>query len=178
MLLDHQLVARIKAEIMQFITVEVERFLLSHPDKTFYAFDFDTNAEYAELNLCFNTELDFQRCLTYYQSGKWATSYQNPEAIQELKFNTGDWEYQCVSTLYVLSDDELQAIQQRLPEDDFSEWEAIVGQIRSVFSECLQLFTQTEVYQAIPKTDDIIAFSIDHDEDVADMLADRVECAE
>ena len=81
-------------------------------------------------------------------------------------------------TLYVLSEDELQAIQQRLPEDDFSEWEAIVGQIRSIFSECLQLFTQTEVYQAIPKTDDFIAFSIDHDEDVADMLADRVECAE
>lgn len=176
--LDNQLVTRIKAEIMRFTTVEVERFLLSHPDKTFYAFAFDTNAEYAELNLCFNTELDFQRCLAYYQSGKWATSYQNPEAIQELKFNTGDWEYQCVSTLYVLSEDELQVIQQRLPEDDFSEWEAIVGQIRSIFSECLLQFTQTEVYQAIPKTDDFIAFSIDHDEDVADILADRVECAE
>ena len=67
-------------------------------------------------------------------------------------------------TLYVLSEDELQAIQQRLPEDDFSEWEAIVGQIRLIFSECLQLFTQTEVYQAIPKTDDFIAFSIDNDE--------------
>ncbi|WP_254803624.1 hypothetical protein [Shewanella decolorationis] len=69
-----------------------------------------------------------------------------------------------MSTLYVLSEGELQAIQQRLPEDDFSEWEAIVGQIRSIFSECLQLFTQTEVYQAIPKTDDFTTFSIDYDE--------------
>ncbi|MDI5830406.1 hypothetical protein [Shewanella xiamenensis] len=77
-------------------------------------------------------------------------------------------------TLYVLSEDELQAIQQRLPEDDFSEWEAIVGQIRSIFSECLQLFTQTEVYQAIPKTDDFIAFSIDNDEELPDMLSPSV----
>lgn len=79
-------------------------------------------------------------------------------------------------TLYVLSEDELQAIQQRLPEDDFSELEAIaiVGQIRSIFSECLQLFTQTEVYQAIPKTDDFIAFSIDNDEELPDILSPSV----
>ncbi|WP_252977750.1 hypothetical protein [Shewanella xiamenensis] len=74
----------------------------------------------------------------------------------------------------MLSEDELQAIQQRLPEDDFSEWEAIVGQIRSIFSECLQLFTQTEVYQAIPKTDDFIAFSIDNDEELPDILSPSV----
>ncbi|MFB2668351.1 hypothetical protein ACE02U_06135 [Shewanella xiamenensis] len=77
-------------------------------------------------------------------------------------------------TLYVLSEDELHTIQQRLPEDDFSEWEAIVGQIRSIFSECLQLFTQTEVYQAIPKTDDFIAFSIDNDEELPDILSPSV----
>ena len=172
--LDNALIARIKAEILRFTTVEVEQFLLAHPDKTFYAFAFDTHAEYAELNLCFNTEADFQQRLTYYQSGEWAESYQSPEAIQELKFNTGDWEYQCFSTCYVLSEDELQTIQQSLPEDDFSEWEAIVGQIRSIFSECLQLFTQTEVYQSIPKTDDFIAFSIDNDEELPDILSPSV----
>ena len=79
-----------------------------------------------------------------------------------------------MTSLYVLSEGELQAIQQRLPEDDFSEWEAIVGQIRSIFSECLQLFTQTEVYQAIPKTDDFIAFSIDNDEELPDILSPSV----
>nr|WP_261729982.1 hypothetical protein [Shewanella xiamenensis] len=77
-------------------------------------------------------------------------------------------------TLYVLPEDELHTIQQRLPEDDFSEWEAIVGQIRSIFSECLQLFTQTEVYQSIPKTDDFIAFSIDNDEELPDILSPSV----
>lgn len=173
MTLDYALMARIKAEILRFTTVEVEQFLLAHPDKTFYAFAFDTHAEYAELNLCFNTELDFQQRLAYYQSGEFAASYQSPEAIQELKFNTGDWEYQCFSTCYLLSEDELQVIQQSLPEDDFSEWEEIARQIRAVFTECLVQFTQTEVYQAIPKTDGFIAFSIDHDEDVADMLAAR-----
>ena len=172
--LDNALIARIKAEILRFTTVEVEQFLLAHPDKTFYAFAFDTHAEYAELNLCFNTEADFQQQLAYYQSGKWAESYQSPEAIQELKFNTGDWEYQCFSTCYVLSEDELQTIQQSLPEDDFSEWEEIVRQIRAVFNECLVQFTQTEVYQAIPKTDGFMAFSIDHDEDVSDIVMSPV----
>jgi len=147
MTLDYALMARIKAEILRFTTVEVEQFLLAHPDKTFYAFAFDTHAEYAELNLCFNTEVDFQQRLAYYQSGEFAASYQSPEAIQELKFNTGDWEYQCFSTCYLLSG--------------------------AVFTECLVQFTQTEVYQAIPKTDGFMAFSIDHDEDVADMLAAR-----
>lgn len=174
MSLDNALVARIKAEITRFTNVEVERFLLSHPDKTFYAFAFDTHAEYAELNLCFNTESDFQRCLAYYQSGEWAASYQSPEAIQELKFNTGDWAYQCVSTLYVLSEDELQTIYERLSEDDFSKWEDIVRQIRSIFAQSLLQFTQTEVYRAIPKTDDFMAFSIDHDQDVSDILSPSV----
>ena len=77
-------------------------------------------------------------------------------------------------TLYVLSEDELQAIQQRLPVDDFIECDSIVGILRSIFSECLQLFTQTEVYQAIPKTDDFIAFSIDNDEELPDILSPSV----
>lgn len=33
--LDNALIARIKVETLRFTTVEVEQFLLAHPDKTF-----------------------------------------------------------------------------------------------------------------------------------------------
>ncbi|MEG7759807.1 DUF4303 domain-containing protein, partial [Listeria monocytogenes] len=77
---------------------------------TYYAFAFDCNAEYAEINLCVNTEKAFAETLARYQNGKYSENYQTEEEIQELKYNTGDWKYQCFDTFYVFSEEELTAI--------------------------------------------------------------------
>lgn len=43
----------IQNELLRFTEIEVEKFLNQHSEKTFYAFVFDCNAEYAEVSLCF-----------------------------------------------------------------------------------------------------------------------------
>ncbi|MBF2631754.1 DUF4303 domain-containing protein, partial [Listeria seeligeri] len=57
-------------KIVNFAIEGVEKFLQENPELTYYAFAFDCNAEYAEINLCVNTEEAFAEILAYYQSGK------------------------------------------------------------------------------------------------------------
>jgi hypothetical protein len=148
-----------KKTIVDFAVLGVERFLQEHPGLEFYAFAFDCNAEYGEVNLCLNTETCFSRTLD---------DYPREKDINRLKYNTGDWEYQCFDTLYVLSDEQLDEIFQSMPEDDYQTWQTFVEHLRTLFTEALWEFTQTPAYQNIPKTQDFMAFCVDHDENIDD----------
>ena len=97
---------KIKKQIIDFAVQEVENFLKENPDLEFYAFAFDCNAEYAEVNLCLNTESNFQETLEDYQNGEYAKYYKSEQEIKDLKFNTGDWKYQCFDTLYIFTDED------------------------------------------------------------------------
>jgi len=96
-----------KNHLLEFTKEEVKKFLELYPHKVFYAFAYDCNAEYAEVNLCFNTEEDFLETLESYQKGEYSEHYKSEESIMELKYNTGDWNYQCFATLEVMTGDEL-----------------------------------------------------------------------
>lgn len=156
---------KIQSELLAFTKTEVSNFLAEHPNEVFYAFAFDCNAEYAEVNLCFNTESAFSTLLAESQSGKYKASYQTEQQINELRYNTGDWEYQSFSTKYVLSEDELFGDDDEENEDEDSG-SAITENLLLHFSKTLIEFTKTEEYQKIPKTPDFKAFCIDHDEDL------------
>jgi hypothetical protein len=158
---------QLKKTIVEFATRGVQKFLQEHPGLVFYAFAFDCNAEYAEINLCLNTENDFSKSLLYYQA-KNSKNYQSEEDIRDLKFNTGDWEYQCFDTLYVLTEKQLNMILQTMPEDDYQTWQTFAQDLILLFTEALNEFSQTGVYKDIPKTADFVAFCIDHDEDLED----------
>ncbi|MEQ4923943.1 DUF4303 domain-containing protein [Proteus hauseri] len=169
MLLNQMLINKIKQDVVSFAIEETENFLKENEGKIFYAFAFDLNAEYGELNLCFNTKEDFNKTLQHYQNSNSSCDYRSEEEIQNLKYNTGDWEYQCFSTIYPISENELTAIFQKLPNDDLLS--KFIEEIVQIFSECLTLFKQTETYQKIPKTTDFIVFTIDHDEEVEEALS-------
>lgn len=161
----------VKKRLLGFTIERVEQFLAENPALEFYAFAYDCNAEYAEVNLCFNTEADFQATLKSYQSGDYAKYYQTEEDINDLRYNTGDWEFQCFDTIYVLSDEELQDIFDTLyPEnkkvEDYTLWNEFVESLMNLFCEVIVDFTKTDTYQKIPKTKDFIAYCIDHDEDI------------
>lgn len=156
---------KLKNKLLEFTEKGVEKFLNENSNLEFYAFAFDCNAEYAEVNLCLNTENEFQRTLTYYQNGDYPQYYQSDEDIKDLKFNPGDWEYLCFESTNVLSNNELAEIFQSLPEDDDKSWKRFVQEIMELFCETLIEFRKTEIYRKIPKTDDFISFCIDHDED-------------
>jgi len=158
----------IKQQIIKFAIQGVENFLKENPDLKFYAFAFDCNAEYAEVNLCLNTEDDFAETLKEYQEGEFSEGYQKEEDITELKYNTGDWEYQCFDTLYVFDEEELDKILNEMPDDDYQSWQKFVNDLLGLFTESLVEFSKTETFKKIPKTDDFTFFCIDHDEDFDD----------
>jgi len=164
---------KMKQTIVDFATQGIERFLQEHSGIEFYAFAFDCNAEYAEINLSLNTEASFKKTLEEYKA-KYPENYQSAEDIRELKYNTGDWGYQCFDTIYVLTDEELDAIFQAMPEDDYQTWQAFVKRLLLLFTEALKTFTETLAYQKIAKTSDFIAYCIDHDEDF-DLALSRME---
>lgn len=158
----------IKIKLVNFTTKSVKKFLKENSKLTFYAFGYDCNAEYAEVNLCFNTEEAFEKTLKSYQKGEFAESYQSDEDIEDLKFNTGDWDYQCFDSIYLLSDKELTKIFNQLPEDNYVSWNQFLQELMEIFCEALLEFSQTDVYKSIPKTEDFRVICIDHDEDVSD----------
>lgn len=158
----------IKGKLLDFTIAGVDKFLQEHPDMDFYAFAYDCNVEYAEVNLCFNTEDDFAKTLSGYQKGKYADCYQTKEEIEELKYNTGDWDYQCFDTIYLFSNEEIDDILSEIPEGDDVQLNKFFDEILELISEALVDFTKSEVYNNIPKTNDFIAYAIDHDEDYFD----------
>lgn len=160
----------IKKQIFDFSVQGVERFIRNNPDLVFYAFAFDCNTEYAEINLCFNTETEFQKTLKLYQEGEYSSGYKSEEDIKYLRYNTGDWAYQCFDTLYVLSENDLNDILNKLPDDDYKSWNIFTHDLLDIFTESLIEFTQTDIYARISKTEDFIVFSIDHDEDFKEAI--------
>ena len=160
-----------KQALLPLVQTAVETFLKEHPDLSYYCFAFDCNAEYAEINLCFNTEADFAQTLERYQSGPYGDSYRSEEDILDLRYNPGDWQYQCFATFYVLEEEALAAL---YGEDE----DRLLAEMMRFNCELLALFCKTDTFARIPKTENFRVLCIDHDEDVAAALerTDRCVC--
>ena len=62
--------------------------------------------------------------------GKFSAYYKSEQEIKDLKFNTGDWKYQCFDTLYVFTEEELENIFEELPEDDYKSWKEFANKTK------------------------------------------------
>ena len=145
--------------LLHQIVVDTQKFLAENPALKFYSVGFDCNAEYAEILLCFNTEEAFQKTLKHYQSGKYGHLYQTEEQIFDLRFNTGDWDYQGVSAYTAFSEDELTELYQE-------DYEKMRIEMMDFNYQLMQKFCQTACYKSIPKTNNFRPICIDHEEDV------------
>lgn len=157
----------IKRKIIKFTEQSVADFLEKNKEKTFYAFCFDTNVEYGELNLSINTLEEFEKTLGYYQNN-YPDDYNTDESIFDLKYNSGDWTYNCFATVFVVEDKIEEHLSSVADTLGFDEVDNCIERIREFFTECFLEFMETEVYKKIPKTDDFKAFCLDHDEDLED----------
>lgn len=168
--------------IVEFAINAVEKFLEGNPDLTFYAFAFDCDVEDAEINLSLNTEKSFSETLVMYQAGKYADQYQTAERIQDVKYNTGDWTYQCFDTFYVLSGEELTAkfneIYPNEVDDDYHAWVSFTKELLEEFTKSLIAFSETNTFKKIPKTADFQFFCIDHDEELETALERKQQVSE
>lgn len=142
---------------------DTEEFLAAHPELKFYSVGLDCNSEYGTMLLCFNTQEEFEKTLFKYQNGDFADSYQTAEEILDLKFNTGDWEYQDVASYQVFSSDELMA----MFGDDI---DSLIECMMDFNYKVLRAFVATEVFKIIPKTSDFQPICIDHEDDVLEAL--------
>ena len=155
---------QIKEALLAFTKNGVRTFLEEHSAEPFYAFAYDCNAEYGEVNLCFNTEKDFKQTLEDYQKN-YPEDYQKESEIEELKYNTGDWTHQCFDTHYILPEDKIAEL---FSNDE--EIEKQVNRLMNLFAQTLLAFTKTLEYQSIPKTEDFKIICIDHDEGLEDAV--------
>lgn len=162
--IDHPVMVE---QILNFTRQEVAQFLAHHPNETFYAFAFDCNAEYGELNLCFNTETEFQKMLSEYYPDR-ADNQTSPPDYNELKFNTGNWGYQCFATLYVMSEDKLCQIYS-------TDINRQVNELMIIFTKAIIRFKHDSVYQSIAKSTDFRVICIDHDENIIDATQRFIE---
>jgi hypothetical protein len=74
-------------KMLQFSITAIQEFAADHQEEVFYGFSVDASM------LCFNSEQKFFESLTDYQSEN-LEYYSKAEEIQDLRINTGDWEYQ------------------------------------------------------------------------------------
>jgi len=156
---------KIGKELISFTQKEVSDFLAKHPDKIFYAFAFDCLAVYGEVNLCFNTEGDFITTLEAYQRGRFGEFYQTEDQIKNLRYCTGDWEYNGFATADVFTEEELDVIYDETDRDSSARKEETQLLLRH-FSKILLEFCETPEFKSIPKTKDFRILCIDLEEDL------------
>lgn len=154
----------IKENLLEFTEKSVAKFLKNHENLVFYAFGYDCNVEYGEVCLCFNTEEAFEKTLASYQKGPYGKRYEGEAGIFDVRYNTGDWDYQCFDTLYVLTEEELTPIF-NADVDDVTYNESLNG-FMDLFCEILLDFSVTPTFETIPKTEDFKLICLDHDEGV------------
>lgn len=159
--------AIIQERLKEFTIKSVEHFIREHPEKTFNGFAYDCNVEYAEINLCFNTDEYFQNTLRSYQNGSNKRHYLKEENITKLRYSVGDWAYQCYDSVDVLSPEELETQTGHLTNE---EWSLAMDQLLADCTQTLIDFTQTPTYALIPKTDAFIVLCIDHDEEMDEAI--------
>ena len=140
-------------KLIDFAQTEIEKFAEEHKDETFYAFSIDADM------LCLNSEEKFQKTLVYYQE-KYPEFYNSAEEIEELKYNTGDWDYQGFANLtneygfdrkaydehYYLGDEEQKTSEYGLAMD-----------------KLINALIEHNAFGKLKKTDDFIANRVEHD---------------
>ncbi len=152
-----------KEQLLQQLEKDCTSFLKQNPQLSFYAMALDTNAEYAGILLCFNTEQAFQASLKQYQNGKYSQYYQTEEQIMDLRYNTGDWDYQGVASYTVFREEELL---QMYKED----YQRAYEEMMDFNYRLLQAFCDSDIFQSIPKEKDFKVLCIDHEDDVLEAL--------
>ncbi|VEJ55980.1 DUF4303 domain-containing protein [Pragia fontium] len=145
-------------KIMLFVKNEVSQFVNAHPGEVFSAFAFDCHIrEGVELNLCLTTHSHLNDILHYYQTGARRAYYQSDEGILSLKYNTGDWQYQCFSSMNCVEDPDYSYFEIN-EEQKYQYWLSLLAQL-------MIEFLQTPEYEAIPKYQDFKVLVYDHDEE-------------
>ncbi|MEI5993282.1 DUF4303 domain-containing protein [Candidatus Enterococcus mansonii] len=134
-----------------FLIDRIDNFLLDHSDETFYAFALDcTIYQEGEINLCLNTTERWEETTNYY-----ADKGYKEQQLAEMKYHSKDWdEEQRFASIHLF--------------DDWVEEDEDIQTTLDWLCEQLVLFTTSETFQRIPKTEAFKLFVYDHNEEPSD----------
>ncbi|SQI38981.1 Uncharacterised protein [Leminorella richardii] len=148
-------------DIAQFVKNEVIRFVDAHPNEVFSAFAFDCNVhEEVELNLCLTTSKHLNEILHYYQTGANGAYYLSDAGILSLKYNTGDWKYQCFSSMNCIHDVAYDYFSVN-GEEKYRYW-------IDLLSKVMADFMASPTFADIPKSEGFKVLVYDHEEEPED----------
>ena len=130
---------------------KIQEFSAENSEQTFYAFAIDAGM------LCFNSNEGFAESLQRYQ--KDFEGYEDPDKIESLKYNTGDWSFQ---GFYELSDDfeELEDVYEE--HYDMSDDEQQTSEYQTLMTQLLEGLNDAQVFNALKTTDDFRTFLAGH----------------
>lgn len=155
--------------IVDITLKSIHDFLIDTPDKRFYVFGFDCNAEYGQIQLAMNTIEAFNESSIKYIK-EWNYSQED---LTDLKANSGDWKYQGFNHKYTYWQACLE-FEEKIDKFIFShstsssEAEKLVEKLMDMFTRALLRVEKSEVFKKIPKEKDFYIQIIDHDENPED----------
>ena len=134
----------------------VAEFAAKHADETFYAFAIDADM------LCLNSEEDFAETLAQYKS-RWPDQYSDPNEVEDLKYNTGDWLYQGFYDLNDADGFDRSAYNEHYAEAGSSEdGTAPHTHYAKAMDELIVRLTNSDVFAALNRTADFRVDWVDH----------------
>jgi len=140
----------------------IEKFSQEHTEEMFYAFSIDANM------LCLNSLENFYPTLAYMQE-QYPKYSSNEKEVLELKYNTGNWEYQGFFTLRDGFDDEAYDKHYNLPMDNPELFDEGLEEAFSKTSYHLAMqalldkIVESGILNLLKKTPDFKVFLSEHD---------------
>jgi len=140
----------------------IENFAKEHTEETFFAFSIDAGM------LCLNSKACFKHTLRLYQK-EFPDSYTDSHSIDELKYNTGDWEYQGFFDLNEGFDHDLYAEHYDIPFDNKGLAQNKLDELfqntdyHKVMSELLARLEKSGCFNLLKKTSNFRIFLSEHE---------------
>jgi Domain of unknown function (DUF4303) len=139
-------------KLADFAQTEIEKFSALHQEETFYAFSIDANM------LCLNSEERFRVALAEYQK-EYPEYYNSAEKIKDLKYNTGDWEYQGFAELTDENGFDSRAYSLHY---DMNVEKQKVSDYGLAMDKLLEILCDRNVFGCLKRTDDFISNRVEH----------------
>ncbi len=160
---------KISNDVFEYLKKEIIEFLDKNNNETFSSFAIESNLYEQCIIFCFNTNQYFEKTLNKYKQWEYWDEYNDEKSIFELKYNTWDWKYQVVDKKFSFNEKFINKLYRGLPVYNENNYKAF-NVMYNVTLNWLIKFTNSEVFNKIPKDNDFKILFVDHDEYIYDSI--------
>lgn len=140
--------------MLNFAIHAIQKFSEVHQGETFYGFSVDASL------LCLNTEEAFGATLAKYRAGKSAERYTTDSVVEDLRLNTGDWEYQGFADLMDSGGFDYESYQEHY---DSNETEQVSSDYAQAMDRLVRSLQEVNAFHDLGRTSTFFANRVEHD---------------